>query len=188
VSADAGKSWKNAEANLPDMPIRWGIFHPENARQVMLATETGIWSTENVFAQNVIWKPDNSGMANVRVDMLKFRKSDNTVLAATHGRGMFTAVWEPMFTSGIREDVTGVKDVRVYPNPSEGRFTIQFEINGKGQLTISDIAGRVVATEEIAQASGLFEKSYELSREPRGIYFARVVTGGVVLTGKVVLK
>lgn len=188
VTADAGKSWKNAEANLPDMPIRWGIFHPKNARQVMLATETGIWTTPDVFAPDVTWKPDNNGMANVRVDMLKFRKSDNTVLAATHGRGMFTTVWEPKFTSGIREDVKGVKDVRVYPNPCDGHFRIEFEINGIGLITITDIAGRVVLSEEIAQTSGQFQKSCDLSREPRGTYIIKIISDGKSLTSRLVLN
>src|SRR5690606_7418462 len=31
-----------------------------------------------------------NGMANVRVDMLQYRTSDQTVMAATHGRGVFT--------------------------------------------------------------------------------------------------
>ena len=29
TSYDGGQNWTNCEGNLPDMPIRWGIFHPK---------------------------------------------------------------------------------------------------------------------------------------------------------------
>jgi hypothetical protein len=60
----------------------------------MLATESGTWTSQDVLADIVEWAPNLEGMANVRVDMLRVRPSDNTVIAATHGRGIFTAKWE----------------------------------------------------------------------------------------------
>ena len=60
----------------------------------MLATETGTWTTNNINASPVVWTPNVTGMANVRVDQLNFRTSDNTVIAASHGRGLFTATWD----------------------------------------------------------------------------------------------
>ena len=101
---DGGDTWTEKEANLPDMPIRWALFHPDNDGQVMLATETGIWVTNMMLEDETIWYPANNGMANVRVDMLKLRKSDQTVLAATHGRGLFTATYDmDMFYVGEDE-------------------------------------------------------------------------------------
>ena len=91
---DGGTSWQEKESNLPDMPIRWAIYHPQNSLQAMLATEIGIWTTTNLDTPEPVWIPSVEGMANVRVDMLKVRSSDNMVLAATQGRGLFTAVYE----------------------------------------------------------------------------------------------
>ncbi len=88
---DGGKTWKTKDGNLPDMPIRWALFNPDNRKQVLLATEVGVWATQNFDAKNPTWTPSNSGLANVRVDMLRLRKSDNQVIAATHGRGLFTS-------------------------------------------------------------------------------------------------
>ncbi|MBT7995163.1 MAG: T9SS type A sorting domain-containing protein, partial [Bacteroidetes bacterium] len=39
-----------------------------------------------------VWEPMYSGIPLTRVDMLKMRPSDNTVVAATHGRGLYTGV------------------------------------------------------------------------------------------------
>lgn len=76
---------------LPNVPIRYALINPKNPKQVLLATELGVWSTTDITADNPAWEPTNQALANVRCDMLKYRESDATVLVATHGRGMFTA-------------------------------------------------------------------------------------------------
>ena len=94
LTNDGGATWEEKEANLPDMPIRWAIFHPDNSAQALLATEIGVWATNTLNDATPEWAPAVDGLANVRVDMLKLRKSDNTVMAVTHGRGVFRAEYE----------------------------------------------------------------------------------------------
>ena len=86
-SSDGGTNWIEKETNLPDMPVRWGLLHPENSNHALIATEIGVWETSNLLSDNVIWTPSSSGLANVRVDMLSM--SEDMVVAATHGRGLF---------------------------------------------------------------------------------------------------
>ncbi len=188
LSVNAGANWKNVEANLPDMPVRWGIFHPKSGKQVMLATETGIWTTENILAQNVVWTPDNNGLANVRIDMVKFRKSDNTVLAATHGRGMFTTTWKPVYTSGVSDISTAGEGVKVYPNPSTGRFEIKLDNPGKAELAIMDVSGRIVLSRVIEGNQGTWQQSFDLSRETKGVYLVKVISAGKVSALKLLLQ
>jgi len=178
LSVNGGAQWKNVEANLPDMPVRWGIFHPRSGKQVMLATETGIWTTDNILAQNVIWTPDIQGLANVRIDMLKFRKSDNTVLAATHGRGMFTTVWQPNYLNSIDNQTLSSKEIQVYPNPTSGRFDVKLDNPGNSGLIIMDMSGRIILNEEIKGQSGTWQKGFDLSREPKGVYLMKVTSAG----------
>lgn len=90
-SGNGGNTWVNKEGNLPDMPVRWGMINPTNADEVILATEVGVWGTDNFTSTNPTWTSSNSGLANVRVDMLQMRTSDNEVIAATHGRGLFSS-------------------------------------------------------------------------------------------------
>jgi hypothetical protein len=96
-STDGGTSWTSVEGNLPDMPVRWGIFIPsgylmrtESVGGVMLATELGVWTTPTLNGSSTVWTANNSGLANVRTDQLVLRSSDKLVAAATHGRGVFT--------------------------------------------------------------------------------------------------
>src|SRR5258705_3607912 len=91
-TTNGGTSWTSIEGNLPDMPVRWAMFDPRNSDWALIATELGVWSTDNINGASTDWDPTNTGLANVRVDMLQYRSSDRTIAAASHGRGLFTAV------------------------------------------------------------------------------------------------
>lgn len=82
-------TWSSIEGNLPDMPIHWVMLAPDNNDQVLLATETGVWVTENLDGMNTTWLPCTN-FPNVRTEMLRYRTSDNRIMAITHGRGIFT--------------------------------------------------------------------------------------------------
>ena len=100
-TTDAGANWANKDnGTLPDMPVRWIMTNPDNADEVILATEVGVWSTANFTNASPTWVPSNSGLANCRVDQLQLRIADNQVAAATHGRGLFTGnFFSPTFTN-----------------------------------------------------------------------------------------
>jgi photosystem II stability/assembly factor-like uncharacterized protein len=82
--------WYSVEGNLPDIPVRWAVLHPQNSNVCYVATEVGVFYTTMLQGDSTDWNPLNNGLANVRTDMLQVRASDNTILAATHGRGLYT--------------------------------------------------------------------------------------------------
>lgn len=91
-TTDGGVNWLNKDnSSLPDFPVRWTLFNPSNRKEVILATELGVWGTQDITVASPTWKPMNSGMPNVRINMLKVRSADLQVVAATYGRGYFTS-------------------------------------------------------------------------------------------------
>lgn len=127
---DGGTTWRNLEGDLPDMPVRWGIFHPFDANQALLATELGVWTCDNLSESSIDWEPSNTGLANVRTDMLQFRPSDSLLIAATHGRGLYSSevfrevkVRFQRTSMTVREDSTsgafGCRPYRDYRIPVE---------------------------------------------------------------------
>ncbi|MPR35466.1 hypothetical protein GBK04_19455 [Cytophagaceae bacterium SJW1-29] len=72
------------------MPIRYGLFNQLDMSQVMLATEMGVWATNNFLATNPTWAAINNSLAHVRCDWLHYRAADGQVAVGTHGRGMFS--------------------------------------------------------------------------------------------------
>lgn len=121
---DGGETWVGVEGtavgNLPNVPVRWAIFNPENASEAMIATEVGVWATDNLDGENTIWYPPVPGRGTplVRTDMLQVRTSDRTVLAATYGRGMFTCnLWsEPKAILAVPK--VGYEGGRIFFNGS----------------------------------------------------------------------
>lgn len=90
VSTNGGTSWTACDGNLPDMPVRWALFHPDTDTKAYIATETGVWETDLLNGASTVWVP-NSTFPTVRTDMIKYRSSDRTIAAATHGRGIWSA-------------------------------------------------------------------------------------------------
>jgi hypothetical protein len=97
-STDGGNSFNSIEGNLPDIPVRCGMFLPSSASidgvtfgGILLATEAGVWYTALTSGTTTSWTPQNNGLPNVRTDMLRFRASDGLLAVATHGRGLYTA-------------------------------------------------------------------------------------------------
>jgi hypothetical protein len=66
-STNGGVNWNSLDnngVNLPDMPVRWGIFISSGTRQellkllrggIMLATELGVWTTSGANGLLTPW-------------------------------------------------------------------------------------------------------------------------------------
>ena len=102
-AATANPTWRPVEGNLPDMPVRWAMFNPNNSDQAFLATELGVWSTTNLNGNATDWDPTNLGLSNTRIDMIKYRASDKQMVVATFGRGLFTS---DALSGGCGEELT----------------------------------------------------------------------------------
>jgi hypothetical protein len=97
-STNGGTSFTSIEGNLPDVPVRWGMFVPASsiiegtsAGGILLATEVGVWSATSTSGNATVWTPQNGGLPRIRCDMIRYRPSDGLLAVATHGRGLFTA-------------------------------------------------------------------------------------------------
>jgi hypothetical protein len=90
VTTNGGTNWSAVDGNLPDMPVRWAMFHPEDNDKVIIATEAGVFETEDLNGASTVWV-QNSSFPFVKTNMLQYRVSDRTLLAATHGRGLWTS-------------------------------------------------------------------------------------------------
>ncbi len=92
VTTDGGKTFRDATgaapAGLPDAPVRGIAQHPYIPGWLYAATEVGIFASED---GGKTWSTTNDGPANVCVDEVVFLHHSTILLAATHGRGLFTA-------------------------------------------------------------------------------------------------
>jgi len=101
VTTNGGTSWTAVEGNLPDLPVYWAMFHPDDNGKMFIATETGIWETDLLNGASTVWVP-NTSFPTVRTTMLKYRSSDRTVLASSYGRGLWTSVIPSVSTPDVQ--------------------------------------------------------------------------------------
>ncbi|MCW3073302.1 MAG: type sorting protein [Flaviaesturariibacter sp.] len=169
-STNGGSSWNNIEGNLPDVPVRWGMFLPSStslngtaAGGIVVGTEVSVWTK---LPASSAWVPETPNLPNVRVDMLKFRASDNTLAAATHGRGLWTTTLTALST-GL-PTIVNTKDFIRYTAPSNQQLFIKIGNlpATKMQVRIVDINGRLVRSVDSRYAdqhislNGLSKGSY----------------------------
>ncbi|MEK7328094.1 MAG: hypothetical protein AAB217_22860 [Chloroflexota bacterium] len=91
-TADGGASWSDitggaSPAGLPKLPVRSLIVHPASSDWLYVGTELGIFASEDGGGT---WGLPHDGPTNTSVDEL-FWLDTQTLVAATHGRGLFKA-------------------------------------------------------------------------------------------------
>ena len=196
-TSDGGTTWTDKEGDLPDMPVRWALYNPDNRDEVFLATEVGVWSTTDFNSASPVWTASNSGLANVRTDMLQIRSSDSFVIAATHGRGLFSTTGFAAQASVQEEFLTPEKFVlhQNYPNPFNPTTTIKYELYQSSQVTISvyDMLGRFVKTlVNSTQEPGVKAIQWDATNEQgnrvsAGVYIYKLKAGDFMETKEMIL-
>jgi photosystem II stability/assembly factor-like uncharacterized protein len=131
---DGGTTWISMEGNLPDMPINWCVFNPKNAKEMLLATDLGIWATSNINGTLTQWMPLNAGFPqNVQVMQLRFKASDMMLYAATYGRGVFSTDYFKLNNNPIVQQVDVLPGFFSGANATTvgGANTLSFSINNQ---------------------------------------------------------
>ncbi len=87
------------------------------------------------------------------------------------------------------ENTANTGKVGVYPNPSSGKFFVDYSNAGVTAIqgiTVTDVLGRLVATQPAQTVSGITE--IDLSTQPTGIYYLNINTPTGVQTVKLTVS
>jgi hypothetical protein len=95
-----------------------------------------------------------------------------------------------VLTTGIEQLSVGSGQLTVYPNPGGGEFNVICHppAGGSQSITIYNVLGETIFTETLRSAKD--DNLINLSNQPNGIYFYRVLNndGSVVGDGKLIIK
>ena len=107
--------------------------------------------------------------------------------------------FEPDFGSEIRysfvvdnftyiEDKGASLDFNIYPNPSTGEVFVDIDLenNSTVDIEITDVSGRSIVRKSIIDVVNS-SISFDLSGEPSGIYFCKILTDKKTITKKIIL-
>jgi hypothetical protein len=186
-SEDGGASWMNKEGDLPDIPVRAIMVNPLNSSEVIIGTDLGVWASSNFEDVNPNWLQSNNGMKDVVVTSFDLRISDNTVLAATYGRGMFTGIFTGESSTLAVDEVLQNDLINVYPTISNGTFKISSNgVIKEGTLKIFDANGRTVYSKNVNFDSN---RAQDISlNASAGIYVAKFSNGELTSTYKIIIQ
>ena len=88
--------------------------------------------------------------------------------------------------------VQTISEVKVFPNPSDGRFQLSFEYIGQEKLKakVFDITGKMVEdiSEDLVKSERAVSAHVDLASPGAGIYFIRISAGKSLLTKKIIVK
>ncbi|MCP9770415.1 exo-alpha-sialidase [Lacihabitans sp. LS3-19] len=90
-SSNGGTTWQNKDEiahGLPDVSVVSAVFAPKSPR-VLLATNLGVFSTEDIAASNPNWVNSSNGLPNVPINAIYIRSIDSIAVVSTNGRGIF---------------------------------------------------------------------------------------------------
>ena len=142
-TTDGGATWTDIEGNLSgdDGPsVAWGLVMPTaGGTTYFLATSTGVYSTELLSGANTVWVQEGAQViGNVDTDMLIGRPEDGLVIAATHGRGVFSATLDGTTGSGVLASVQNEVNIEALPGEvATGTLEIQNTGSVKLRYTVS---------------------------------------------------
>jgi ligand-binding sensor domain-containing protein len=82
---NGGTTWTDISGDLPDAPARDLVL--DQGGNLVLATDVGVFTAGPGGGS---WSQLGSGMPHAVIDDLSFYPNGTTILAATHGRGLWS--------------------------------------------------------------------------------------------------
>ena len=204
TAPDSTMAFVSIQGNLPQAPVYDVLFNWRDHREVIVATEYGVYSTSNVFANPVVWASENrNGMEIVPVFELKQQRFENSaengienhgvVYAATFGRGIYKS--ESFATKGGSSSnrILAQTDlnISVTPNPVSDVAVIRFEMNQPGdvEFQIFDLQGKVVKTiNQNNQSAGKNELLFDANEFNSGTYLIRMKANGQQTSSRFMIR
>lgn len=86
LTSDAGATWSNITANLPDMPANAAVIADDSPNHIFIGNDVGVFETTD---GGLTWTNTPSGLPNVVVNDLSYNRTTKQLVAATYGRGLF---------------------------------------------------------------------------------------------------
>lgn len=205
-SDDSGATFENISGNLEENPdgsgsgpsVRWVEIVSRNsgAPLFLAGTSTGLYSTELLNGDATVWEKEGSEtIGNTLVMMVKYFSKDGTVVAATHGNGMFEARISDVWPTTINSETTGFDVGAPYPNPTTSFVRVPFFIpaNGVVKVDVLNLAGQFIKTLLWAELyKGENSVSWDATNElgvpvNSGIYILRISYGSQAKSTKIMI-
>ena len=187
-STDYGMTWTNISSDFPGIPVNSLAVDPHNTNHIYAGTDLGVYLS--VDGGNA-WNSFNDNLPNVIVTDIHYNTGDNSIRAATHGRGFWmTPAANPDDNPGVD---TSSSSFSVYPNPVSSETNISFSLQDASNVNICvlNVVGQKVVQicdQEFSAGQYHIQWSGENAagiNVAAGNYYIRMIAAQKVQTAKV---
>ncbi len=187
-TSDGGANWAEKDGDFADIPVKAIMMNPMDKDEVIIGTNYGVWQTDNFTDDNPEWEHSRNGMSSVKVTSFEFREADNTVLASTYGRGLFTSTFKADEALSVNDNELNNNSIVVYPTISnDGVFNIKTtEENYNTSVEIYNLQGAKIYAVQNLELETSNAKQINLEASS-GVYFLKIYSGNKVLKSQRVI-
>jgi hypothetical protein len=196
---DVTPAFTQVQGTLPPMPVYTGMFEMSNPGIVIVGTDFGIFSTNDISAASPTWTVQNTGTGNVPVTIIKQQTNQGLsyyrpnnygdLYLASFGRGLF---FDDTFgiilgTDPIYTKPAAVNRLKVQPNPFTNEVNISYRIGKSAPVhaMVYDLSGRMIfSTSFGTQQPGEYTKALNLESLSTGTYIIKLDYGSGSTFGK----
>jgi Secretion system C-terminal sorting domain len=183
-TTNRGTSWSKLTGTQFDR-VTSLTFDPQATTTAYLTTETqGLWISADINAAIPSW---------TLVSSYNFRQPERVYFNPYNPQ----EVWVSSFGNGMKMGNLGgataaspaiARGIRLFPNPSQGRFTLQFAqpIQEAVQLQIVDMTGRILQASTQHMVDGNI--AVDASGLPHGMYIVQARWGGSHWSGRMLVE
>jgi photosystem II stability/assembly factor-like uncharacterized protein len=161
--------------------------NPQNHNQAYLTTETeGLWITENLNAVTPVWKPVRSYPYRQPERVFFNPYNANELWISSFGNGMKVG----KLNVTANENITDKSQLKIFPNPSDGKFEIQLPEKIKNNITaeVFDPTGHLLLKDKlIKKSNGNFAFS-DSKIFAKGVYVLRIMLDDKNYTAKIIIE
>ena len=180
------------QGDLPAMPVYSGMFEMSNPNTVLLGTDFGVFSTNDISSGSPTWTVQNAGTGNVPVTMIKQQTNPGLyyyrpgnygdLYLASFGRGLF---FDDTFgvilgTDPINAKPAAENRLKVQPNPFTNNVNISYKIGKTAAVyaMVYDLSGRIIySTSFGTQQPGEYTQTLNLESLTSGTYIIKLMYG-----------
>ncbi|MCX6250410.1 MAG: T9SS type A sorting domain-containing protein [Bacteroidetes bacterium] len=183
---DSLPTFRPVQGNLPFMPVYSGLIEVNNHNRVLLGTDFGVYSTDDISATDPVWTATNTGIGNVPVTQIKQQtinyypiENYGVIYLSTYGRGFFmdTTYYSPLgIDPGPVVNATS-GEIQIQPNPARNMITVSYTVEKPANVTanVFDLTGNLLQTISFGnQQAGDHSLKLNLGTLPDGTYIIRI--------------
>jgi hypothetical protein len=190
----------SVQGTLPTIPVLSSIFEMSNANKVILGTDFGVFSTDNISLASPQWQYESNGIGNVPVMKIVQQTNEGTyyhrmknygiTYSATYGSGIYidTTFYTPLAVDQPGRSPLAANELKIYPNPATGNINVSYKLENSSDINIVvyDMTGKVALSSSFGKRqAGNHTESINLSAIPSGTFLVRLSYGGGNSYGKV---